>query len=89
MSIAEMSVQQTLTRSINTSLTTLLVIGSLYFLGVESIKYFALPLLAVLLQVRIHLSLLQVLYGHFGKRDQHVRNMLKLICKPERLKISN
>lgn len=46
MSIAEMSVQQTLTRSINTSLTTLLVIGSLYFLGVESIKYFALPLLA-------------------------------------------
>jgi len=46
MSIAEMSVQQTLTRSINTSLTTLLVIGSLYFLGVESIKNFALPLLA-------------------------------------------
>jgi len=46
MEIAEMSVQQTLTRSINTSLTTLLVIGSLYFLGVESIKDFAFPLMA-------------------------------------------
>lgn len=46
MDIAEMSIQQTLTRSINTSLTTLLVIGSLYFLGVDSIKEFALPLMA-------------------------------------------
>lgn len=46
MAVAEMSVKQTLTRSINTSLTTLLVIGSLYFLGVESIKDFAFPLMA-------------------------------------------
>jgi len=44
--IANKSLKQTITRSINTSLTTLLVIGSLYFLGVESIKEFALPLLA-------------------------------------------
>lgn len=44
--IANTSLKQTITRSINTSLTTLLVIGSLYFLGVESIKEFALPLLA-------------------------------------------
>lgn len=44
--IADVSIKQTLTRSINTSLTTLLVIGSLYVLGVESIKEFALPLLA-------------------------------------------
>ncbi|WP_432665394.1 protein translocase subunit SecF [Wukongibacter baidiensis] len=44
--IADTSIKQTLTRSINTSLTTLLVIGSLYVLGVESIKEFALPLLA-------------------------------------------
>ncbi len=84
-----MSVQQTLTRSINTSLTTLLVIGSLYFLVLSLLSTLHYHFLPVLLQVRIHLSLLQVLYGHFGKRDQHVRNMLKLICKPERLKISN
>jgi preprotein translocase SecF subunit len=44
--VADKSIKQTLTRSINTSLTTLLVIGSLYVLGVESIKEFALPLLA-------------------------------------------
>ncbi len=44
--IANTSLKQTITRSINTSLTTLLVIGSLYFLGVESIKEFALPLMA-------------------------------------------
>ncbi len=42
---ADKSINQTLTRSLNTSLTTLLVIGSLYFLGVESIKEFALPLM--------------------------------------------
>ena len=44
--IADVSLRQTLTRSINTSLTTLLVIGSLYVLGVESIKEFAFPLMA-------------------------------------------
>lgn len=44
--IADTSIKQTLTRSINTSLTTLLVIGCLYVFGVESIKEFALPLLA-------------------------------------------
>jgi len=44
--VADISIKQTLRRSLNTSLTTLLVIGSLYVLGVESIKEFALPLLA-------------------------------------------
>lgn len=47
--IANKSIKQTLTRSINTSLTTLLVIGSLYIFGVESIKEFSLPLLAGIL----------------------------------------
>lgn len=44
--IADTSLKQTITRSINTSLTTLLVIGALYFFGTESIKEFALPLVA-------------------------------------------
>lgn len=39
------SVTQTLIRSINTSLTTLLTILSLYFLGVPAIKEFALPMI--------------------------------------------
>jgi preprotein translocase SecF subunit len=43
--VADISIKQTLRRSLNTSFTTLLVIGSLYVLGVESIKEFALPLL--------------------------------------------
>lgn len=44
--VANNSLKQTITRSINTSMTTLFVIGSLYFLGVDSIKELALPLLA-------------------------------------------
>jgi preprotein translocase SecF subunit len=44
--IANMSIRMTLVRSVNTSLTTALVIGSLYVFGVESIKEFALPLFA-------------------------------------------
>lgn len=44
--VAETSIRQTLTRSINTSLTTLLAITALYILGVESIKEFTFPLLA-------------------------------------------
>lgn len=44
--IADTSLRQTLTRSLNTSMTTLLVIGSLYVLGVESIREFAFPLMA-------------------------------------------
>jgi len=44
--IANLSLNQTITRSLNTSITTALVIGCLYFLGVEAIKDFALPLFA-------------------------------------------
>lgn len=38
------SVTQTLSRTFNTSLTTLVVIGALYVFGVSTIKEFALPL---------------------------------------------
>lgn len=44
--VANNSLKQTIVRSINTSLTTLFVIGSLYFLGVDAIKDLALPLMA-------------------------------------------
>jgi preprotein translocase SecF subunit len=43
--IANTSITQCLTRSINTSLTTLLAIISLYFLGGETIKDFTLALI--------------------------------------------
>lgn len=44
--IANASISSTLARSINTSLTTVVVIGGLYVFGVESVKVFALPLMA-------------------------------------------
>ena len=44
--VANNSLRQTIVRSINTSVTTLLVIGSLYIFGVDSIKELAFPLLA-------------------------------------------
>jgi SecD/SecF fusion protein len=52
MSLAELvnvSVSQTMARSINTSLTTLITISMVYIMGVESIKEFALPIIAGLI----------------------------------------
>lgn len=43
--IVNSSIHSTLTRSINTTVTTLLTIGMIYILGVESIKNFAFPLI--------------------------------------------
>jgi len=43
--IANVSVNQTLTRSINTTLTTLIMLVLMYFLGPNALKDFALPLL--------------------------------------------
>lgn len=43
--IANDSIKSTLARSINTSLTTVIVISGLYIFGVESVKNFALPLI--------------------------------------------
>lgn len=43
--VINMSISQTIVRSINTSFTTLLAITSLYIFGVEAIKDFALPLI--------------------------------------------
>lgn len=44
-SIVHKSILQTLTRSINTSMTTLLALVAIFFFGGESIKYFALALI--------------------------------------------
>ncbi len=47
--IVNESISQTLARSINTSLTTLITIATLYIMGVPAIKEFALPLIVGLL----------------------------------------
>lgn len=43
--VADKSVNQSLARTINSSITTLLTIGMLYILGVNSIREFALPII--------------------------------------------
>ena len=43
--VVNLSISQTLTRSINTSLTTFIMVFVLYILGVSSIREFALPLM--------------------------------------------
>ena len=43
--VANRSIRETMARSINTSLTTLIVISALYILGVASIKEFSLPII--------------------------------------------
>lgn len=43
--IVNISVNETIVRSINTSLTTLLVLLAIYFFGGQSIKYFVLALI--------------------------------------------
>ncbi|MDL2234821.1 protein translocase subunit SecF [Christensenellaceae bacterium OttesenSCG-928-L17] len=47
--IVNKSISSTLRRSINTSLTTLMTIGMVYILGVESIKEFSLPIIVGLI----------------------------------------
>ena len=46
MEVANRSITQTLTRSINTSLTTFIMVFMIFILGVTSIREFALPLMA-------------------------------------------
>ena len=43
--IADKSILETMTRSINTTVTTLLTIGMVYILGVASIRKFSLPII--------------------------------------------
>lgn len=47
--IADLSVTETLRRTINTTITTLLTIVTLYVMGVDSIKEFSLPIIAGLI----------------------------------------
>lgn len=72
--IANVSLRQTLTRSINTSLTTLLVIGSLYVLGVESIREFAFPLMAgVVVGTYSSIFIASPLWAYFKDRKSNKR----------------
>lgn len=73
--IADMSVKQTLNRTINTSVTTLITIAVLYILGVDSIKEFALPIIVGLIagtysSVLMAAPIWILLEKKFGKKDK-------------------
>ena len=70
--IANKSLTQTLSRSINTSITTFIMVLLLFIMGVSSIREFALPLMAGLLcgsysSIFIATELWYVMKLHFGK----------------------
>ena len=70
--VANKSLTQTLSRSINTSLTTFIMVFMLFLLGVASIREFALPLMAGLLcgaysSICIATELWYIMRLHLGK----------------------
>ena len=73
--IANKSLTQTLSRSINTSITTFIMVVMLYILGVASIRDFSLPLMAGLVcgaysSICIATELWYVMKVHLGKNKQ-------------------
>ena len=71
--VANRSLTQTLSRSINTSITTFIMVVMLYILGVSSIREFALPLMAGLIcgaysSICIATELWYVMKVHLGKK---------------------
>lgn len=71
--IANKSLTQTLSRSINTSITTFIMVVMLYILGVASIRDFSLPLMAGLVcgaysSICIATELWYVMKVHLGKK---------------------
>jgi len=80
--VANKSLSQTITRSINTSITTLLVIGSLYIFGVDSIKELAFPLLAGVLagtysSIFIASPLWALWKTHKKTKQQHYKSVIE------------
>ncbi len=70
--VANKSLTQTLARSINTSITTFVMVFLLYLLGVSSIRDFALPMIAGLVcgaysSICIATQLWYVMKVHLGK----------------------
>lgn len=72
--VADQSLTQTLSRSVNTSITTFVIVLMLYILGVSSIRDFSLPLMAGIVcgaysSICIATQLWYVLRVHFSKKD--------------------
>ncbi|GMQ99249.1 MAG: protein translocase subunit SecF [Zetaproteobacteria bacterium] len=78
--IVNASINQTLARTLMTSLTTLLVVAALFFLGGEVIHGFALALMAGILvgtysSIYIASPVMLALHGRFKPSDEEVKKM--------------
>ena len=69
-SIVNLSVQESLSRTLNTTITTLLTIVTLYIMGVDSIKQFALPLIIGIVAGTYSANLIN---GYVGGADGQAR----------------
>ena len=70
--IAERSLHQSITRSINTSVSTLIMLSALFFLGSESIRWFVLTLIVgALIGTYSSIFLATPLLVYWRKRAQH------------------
>jgi len=78
--LVDTSVTQTMGRSINTSLTTLIAITSLYIFGVPAIKDFALPLI-VGITIGTYSSIFNASALWFAIKDYQHKKMEKAIVK--------
>ncbi len=84
--IVNLSITQTLTRSINTSLTTFIMVFVLFLLGVSSIREFALPLMVGIIcgtysSVCVTGSLWYVMTVYKNKKDEAKRVAAKAAAK--------
>lgn len=78
--VTNLSVNQTLTRTLMTSLTTLLVVVALFFLGGEVIHGFALALIAGIVvgtysSIYIASPVMLTLHGRFKASEEEIRKM--------------
>ncbi len=79
---ANLAIKQTLARSVNTTITTLLTIGMVYILGVDSIKNFALPIIigiiaGVFSSVFLGAPLWSIFNGIFSKEAKNSKKSSK------------
>ncbi len=77
--VANVSIKETLPRTLNTSITTLIMIIALYIFGVDSIKEFALPIIIGLIagtysSIFIATRLWVMLGDKFEKKDKYAKN---------------
>ncbi len=78
--VANTAINQTLTRTLMTSLTTLLVVAALFFLGGEVIHGFALALMAGIIvgtysSIYIASPIMLVMHGRFKASEEDIKKM--------------